>query len=655
MAEDFWTHQPLGEEGAGAPNWAVLAEQVAGLGYWRLDVATRAIAWSDGLFALYGLRVGQLPDLDSAMAAIHPEDSERANRLLETAMRLGEDYTDQVRLMRADGSWRVLMNRSMCKRDSAGAVTTVFGVVMDVTDMELANDALRASEARYRLMAENGNDLIVQIDLGGRITYISPAAQSVTGFAPEELIGRPVGEFVDPEDKAGLDLAVQESFEQPGRRARCVEYRVRHKDGRVLWLEARPTPLLDARSGKAVGITDVVRDITERKALEAELLAKCDEAEAASRAKAEFLANMSHEIRTPLTAIMGFSGLLSGLGDLPGDASAYVRRICTAGEQLLGVVNDVLDFSRLDAGQVELNPQPLDPAAFLAETLDLLGGQAEAKGLRLEGRVAPGTPRWVSLDGGRVRQVLLNLVGNAIKFTPSGSVTVTLARHGGQALKLAVTDTGGGIAPELQGRLFERFSQVDGSISRHHGGAGLGLAICKGLVELMGGSIGVQSAPGRGSTFWFTLAAPRVAEPQPAPEAPLSAPSASIHVLLVDDVPVNRQLVRAMLEPLGHSFEEAASGAEAVKTAMRRPFDLILMDLQMPGMDGLEAARTIRSTAEVNRDTPIIALSANVLAEQIADCHAAGMNDHLAKPIVPAALVAMVAKWSVSRDASLAA
>jgi PAS domain S-box-containing protein len=646
MTGDFWAATQVAGRPFDSPNWALLAEEAAGLGYWRLDVATRAIAWSDGLFRLYGLEVGDLPDLETAMAAIHPEDSERANGLLDRAMKFGEDYTDQVRLKTADGSWRVMMNRTLCRRDANGAVNTVIGVVMDVTEMELANAALRASEARFRLLAENGNDLIVQLDLDGRITYISPSVETVTGYSPEALVGRDVAEIIHADDLPALDHSVEQSLAHPERRASCVEYRIRHVDGRELWLEARPTPLFDPASGEAIGITDVVRDITERKALEAELVAKCEEAQAATRAKAEFLANMSHEIRTPLTAIMGFSGLLERLPDLSGEARSHLRRICTAGDQLLGVVNDVLDFSRLDAGQVELDPQPLDPAAFVVETLDLLSGQAADKSLELTTRIADGIPAWVRLDGGRIRQVLLNLIGNAIKFTASGTVSVSLETCGPEALKFAVTDTGPGIAPELHGRLFERFSQVDGSITRDFGGAGLGLAICKRLVELMDGSIGVESATGEGSRFWFTVPAPLASAPSRGREAPATPLAAPMSILVVDDLAVNRLLVRAMLEPLGHSLEEAASGPEAVKAAMSGPFDLILMDLQMPGMDGLEATRVIRSTAEPNRTAPIVALSANVLAEQIADCHAAGMNDHLAKPIVPADLLAILHKWA---------
>jgi PAS domain S-box-containing protein len=634
-----------------AADWVKAAEEAAGLGHWRLDVATLAIAWSDGLFALYGLQAGDLPALASAMAAIHPDDSAEANRLLERAIQFGEDYTSQVRLKRADGSWRVLTNRTVCKRNEAGAPETVYGVVMDVTDVELA---LRASEARYRALAENGNDIIIQSGLDDLLTYVSPSCTAVTGYTPEELVGSDTTELVDKRDLPDLDLAVSEALEQPSRTPRCVEYRIRHKDGRELWLEGRPTRLIDSASGEVVGTTDVIRDITERKALELALIAKCEEAEASARAKAEFLANMSHEIRTPLTAILGFAGLLQDFSGPADAAQEYVRLIRTAGEQLLGVVNDVLDFSRLDAGQLQLDPRPVDPAALVAETAELLRGQAQAKGLELEVVVAPGTPRGVSLDAGRVRQVLLNLIGNAVKFTPSGTVIVSLAASGKGALKLTVADTGPGVPVELQGRLFERFSQVDGSISRHHGGAGLGLAICKGLVELMGGAIGVGSAAGQGSTFWFTIAAPLARQPELAPEPQLAAPAALGHILLVDDVAVNRLLVRAMLEPLGYTFEEASCGAHAVAAAVQRPFDLILMDLQMPGMGGLEATRAIRSAATINRTTPILALSASVLAREVAECRAAGMNGHLAKPIIPGDLVGAVAQWTRTRREHLA-
>ena len=243
MAGDFWARRPAPSDDPDVSNWARLAEQMAGLGYWRLDVASRAINWSDGLFALYGLKIGELPDLATAMAAIHPDDSARSNGLLKRAMELGEDYTDRVRLRRSDGSWRVVASRAMCRRGPSGAVATVFGIVMDVTDLESAGEALRSSEARYRLLAENGKDLIVQCDLDNHITYISPSAEAVTGFTAAELIGRSVADVIEPEDLAALAAAVEEAFAHPGLLLRCVEYRIRNKDGRpAVARGAGPTP-----------------------------------------------------------------------------------------------------------------------------------------------------------------------------------------------------------------------------------------------------------------------------------------------------------------------------------------------------------------------------------------------------------------------------
>jgi CheY-like chemotaxis protein len=366
-------------------------------------------------------------------------------------------------------------------------------------------------------------------------------------------------------------------------------------------------------------------------------------------AKTEFVANMSHEIRTPLTAIIGFTGLLKDIEGLPIVATKSVDRIATAGRSLLSVVNDVLDFSKIDSGQLSLDPQPFEPGPFILETLDLAGAQATAKGLTLSADIDPALPLAVYADSSRLRQVLLNLIGNAIKFTDKGGVTVSASPLAGDPtrLRLAVSDTGAGIAKDKISRLFQRFSQVDGTISRTHGGTGLGLAICKSLTEMMGGDIGVESTVGAGTTFWFTIQAPEVELEAPkASGAQALQGCESARILIVDDVAANRELVCAMLSVFDHDVTEAASGQEAVEAALRQPFDLILMDLQMPGMDGMAASRAIRATSDVNRLTPIVALSANAMASHIAECAEAGMNDHIAKPIDATTLLTKVAQWT---------
>jgi signal transduction histidine kinase/CheY-like chemotaxis protein len=412
-------------------------------------------------------------------------------------------------------------------------------------------------------------------------------------------------------------------------------------------MESNPSPIRDAE-GRVTGVITVQRDITARRAMEDELRRKHAQAEAATVAKSEFLANMSHEIRTPLTAVTGFAGLLRSMPGMPDKARAYVDHITNGAQALLAIVNDILDFSRLEAGQIELNPQPFDPALFLRQTIELVRNEALRKDLDLSVELEDDMPGLVTADSGRVGQVLLNLLNNAVKFTDEGEIVVSLSynRAAGGSLRFEVADTGVGIPLGQSGRLFQRFTQVDGSTTRQYGGSGLGLAISKGLVEMMGGAIGVDSELGRGSTFWFTVpAAEAFAEAQTYEPEACPVGFGPTRVLVVDDVPVNRELVSAILAPFGLQLTEAANGVEAVEAADREAFDLIVMDLQMPVMDGFAATRAIRAASTLNRTTPILALSANVLPAHVEACREAGMDDHVAKPISAEALLSKIALW----------
>ncbi len=500
-----------------------------------------------------------------------------------------------------------------------------------------AEIAASVSEARYRLLAEHVRDAIVQIDLQGEIVFISPSILAIIGHTDSELTGQLTQTFIHPDDYPQVTAAYGDLAE--GRRApgQAIEYRCRRKDGSWIWLQVNPQVLCDP-DGRPTGFVDVARDITDRKALEAELRTARAQAEAAAEVKSQFLANMSHELRTPLTAVLGFADLIGGQPELSTETRRYLERVRSGGRALLATVNDVLDFSKLEAGQVEICASPTDPAELTAEVLELFQAQAKAKGLRLRLEVSKGSPSRIDFDPDRVRQVLTNLIGNAVKFTEAGEVSVSLSYAEGR-LHATVSDTGHGIAPERTSLLFQRFSQVDGSNTRRHGGTGLGLAICKGLVEAMGGVIGVRSRVGAGSDFFFTLPAPETREAPPTaarddlPAAPQFA--GRYRLLLAEDNMVNRELVKALLAPFPIDIDMAGTGVEAVEAARLCAYDLVMMDLHMPDMGGLEAATAIRSERGVNAATPILAFSADVLAPE-ADV----FDGLISKPITPRDLFA---------------
>jgi signal transduction histidine kinase/ActR/RegA family two-component response regulator len=457
--------------------------------------------------------------------------------------------------------------------------------------------------------------------------------------------------FCHPDDRERM---IAEREANVGQGAPPLELRIVRPDGEVRHVIRRDTVELDAE-GRPVARFGTLQDVTETKLAEAELEDARRKAEAAAAAKSAFLANMSHELRTPLTSITGFARLIEEQTQLPEDARRYTRRIRDASEALLAIINDVLDFSKLESGRIDLERHPLAVGRLVEEVAGLVSVQASAKALALEFETDAEVPAQVMGDVARLRQVLLNFLSNAVKFTDAGSVRIRSSYDAErQRLRVAVTDTGRGIEPDAVERIFERFTQADVSINRTHGGTGLGLAISKGLIELMGGELGVETQPGEGSTFWFEVPAAPSSVSVEAPQEELTALDGGLHILVVDDTAVNRELVRLMLEPLGVKVQEASGGAEAVQSAMNTRFDLILMDVRMPGVDGLEAAQVIRGASPVNGSTPILALTADVQPENAAACRSAGMNEVLAKPIVPQQLLTAIARHTAAPEEELA-
>ena len=629
-----------------------MAEQIASVGHFRLDAAAGKVSWSDEVFRIHGLEPGSIdPSLHCAIGSYAPGDAEVVAGLVTRALATGEGYDARLRVIRPDGEERVTRARACCERDETGRVTALFGVFQDITDSVRAHDAVAASETRYRLLADRTTDIIGVYDLEGRFTYLSPAMESVLGHAPDQMLGRTTWEFIDPRDHETIRQAYRSHFALgPAAAAPRIPYRAIHKDGSLVWLEAHPTVVWDDQ-GKPVEIQDAIRDISQRVALEADLIAARDVAEAAAQAKTEFLANMSHELRTPLTSVIGFSGLLRARDNLPVAERTYADRIATASEALLSVINDILDYSKLEAEAVDLEPQPFDPRAMAQGAAAIIEDLCQTKGLTLVVEASDDLAPALMGDEGRLRQVTLNFLSNAVKFTGSGTVTLRVSDAAGR-LRVAVTDSGIGISPDKIDTLFDRFTQADASTTRVYGGTGLGLAISRRLIEMMGGVIGAESRPGEGSTFWFEVPLGLAGAAAAVPVPVMSSLPSGVRILMADDAPANRELVTAIMASFDVDMDTVQDGAEAVEAASSGVYDLILMDVHMPVMDGLEATRAIRAMGGTVARTPIVALTANVQPEHVERCRDAGMDAHVGKPIQVAELFQTIAAV-LTRDAHL--
>ncbi|HET6971440.1 MAG TPA: ATP-binding protein, partial [Phenylobacterium sp.] len=430
-----------------------------------------------------------------------------------------------------------------------------------------------------------------------------------------------------------------------GAAARPIQ--VRLPDGRWLQHEAFATA-----EGGAV---TVLVDVTEEHQRTSALAEARDAAEAANRAKSRFLANMSHEIRTPLNGVLGVADLLAST-ELSGRQRELVDVIQTSGGLLNALLTDLLDLARVEAGAAELRPEPTDMGALAAEVARLFSARAEQKGLSLRVELGPDAGGWAACDAIRLRQVLGNLVSNAVKFTEAGEIVLAVAR-GGDRLSFEVRDTGVGFDEAAKARLFGRFQVGDDSATRRHGGAGLGLAICQEYVRLMGGELDCVSQPGRGSTFAFSLELPQLAEPQAvaAIASPVSeGPPGAFRVLVVDDNAVNRQVLGLILDSAGIQHAEVEDGRAAVEAVMADGFDAVLMDLQMPVMDGFEATRRIRSWEKDagRRRMPIFVVSANCLQEHVEAGIAAGADGHFSKPVSVAQLIGALEPHAAAKIAA---
>ena len=627
-----------------------MIEEMSGVGWWRVDKAGEVVSWSSRVFDIHGIKPGgEARTVAQGVAYYADEDRDVLNGAIKHALETGEGYDLRLRLLRADGKRRIVVTRSAAEYGANGEVDGLFGVFRDVTDYEAILERLRRNEGRYRLLAENVSDVITRVRIDGSSKYISPSIQQLLGWTAEEMTGRAL-EYVHPDDREKAVKALMSALNTGD--MTLLENRAIHKDGSIIWCECTAKALHNDK-GQPVEVIVVIRDITRRKMLEIELMQAKERAEHAAQAKSEFLANMSHELRTPLTSVIGYSGLLKSAQGLTDAQRLYADRIASSSEALLQVINDILDYSKLEADAVEIEQIPFDLAQMLADTTGIVQSQCDEKGLELRLELDRGMPEILSGDAARLRQVTLNFLSNAVKFTGEGEVVLKASGaetlEGGYRLRISVRDTGIGISEEKADLIFGRFSQADASTTRVYGGTGLGLAISRRLIELMDGAIGYESAPGEGSTFWFEVPLDFDID-VPVSVAVDTTPAIETQgrILLVDDAPANRELVTIILTSLGLEVETASNGVEAVTAVRRGGFDLVLMDVHMPQMDGLEATREIRrAEGGAERKLPIIALTANVQDEQIERCLSAGMDGHLAKPIQVGELAEAMRRWLV--------
>ncbi|MEI7843689.1 MAG: response regulator [Gallionellaceae bacterium] len=632
-----------------------------------VSVKNRIITWANPSFEkMMGYEKGELIGKPTRTCYLSDEDYNELGSVAYPVLNRGEIYRTQIKHLKKDGQviW-VDMNGSLLNNEQG---ESLWGF-LDITEAKLTELVLEKANEKNLALLRNASDGIHILDSDANLIECSDSFCSTLGYSREELIGKSVSVWeanFDPVELATL-------FNQQLKNNVRTEFETRHrrKDGTVFDVEVSSFPLvLESRPV----LFNSSRNISERKKSEAELLQYREHletlvqertaalsvakelAEAASRAKSTFLANMSHELRTPMNGIMGMAQLALLRATDPKQTD-QLNKVQQSSQHLLSIINDILDISKIEAERLTIEKAPLKLHSVFENMFNLLGIKAQGKGLKLIINISPElATQTYQGDLLRLGQVLLNLVNNAIKFTAQGSISVSVkqasASPGGALLRFEIRDTGIGIAPEDQLRLFNAFEQVDSSTSRKFGGTGLGLAISKRLVHLMGGEIGVESKLGEGSTFWFTALLEKIAnvdEPAQALSAEVVAQQlkklhSNMHILLVEDDAINQEVAKLQLEDVGLKVDLAEDGEQAVEMAQRNTYDLILMDVQMPKMNGLDATRAIRALP--GRSTvPILAMTANAFDEDRQQCLDAGMNDHIGKPFMPVVLYSTLLKW----------
>ncbi|WP_167305913.1 ATP-binding protein [Nocardioides euryhalodurans] len=652
------------------------AQAIAQIGSWEWDVVTDTVTWSDELYRIYRLTPEQFASTyEGFLDYIHPEDRHAVQTAVDSIFDGADEFEWHARIVRTDGAVRWLRGLGRAERDASGKAVRMAGTDQDITEKVVADHELAEATRRTALLrqvavvANQSMSLVETLLRTAEAVSSTPGWDALVAYLPEHddsalvpLVLVPGEPPLGIEPDPGLAAVCYRRGEITVRQVRghedthsLVAIPVRHAEGvacvvEVLADEAPPDmhsqDLLDQ-------ISTMLGRVAERERAAAELAEARDQAMEASRMKSRFLATMSHEIRTPMNGVIGLTDLLLRT-DLDEDQRSLTDALHGAGLTLRAIINDILDLSKIEAGKLELEHVDFSVRATLDQTVRLLAGPAADKGLALVVEVAPEVPDYLRGDSTRLGQVIANLGSNAVKFTDSGEVRIEvgLASHHADAIELevAVSDTGPGIAPDAQQRLFDAFTQADPSTTRRHGGTGLGLTIARQLVGALGGRLTLESQLGRGSTFRFTAdldpAIGTVHDPQRPTEGRRPADAPRARVLVVEDNQVNQMVAVGMLENGGFDAAVAGDGVEAVAAlAGDHGFAAVLMDCRMPRMDGFAATRAIRTQERPGHRIPIIAMTASALEGERERCLDAGMDDFLTKPVDLARLERVLHQW----------
>lgn len=632
----------------------VVAGSKGGIYDW--NIVDDTLYWSDRMKAIMGASSYHFSGKsESFWHRVHPDDQKMVDDSLQSHLLHCWPFDIECRV-RTDAGYYVWINATgQAVWDEQGNPTRMAGSVVDITDRKRAQMEIQEREKLIENILDALPLNVFVKDAHGCLRFYNKHIEETTGILREQAIGRTDFEIYPPQIAQKYMIDDLRMRKEGGT---VISEELVQKDGKDSWLLSGKKLLTYHPAGgqEERWILGFSIDITDRKSSEIALLAAKEAAEMAVRAKSDFLSTMSHEIRTPLNSVIGTASLLMD-SDLDEEQQLYVKLVRQSGEHLLGLINDILDFSKLEAGKMLVEREPFRIQEQLELVSTIVSSQARTKGLALKVHLSADTPDVVYGDAHKLRQILLNLASNAIKFTSHGEVSLNVmvfkpSAQEKQMLCFSVSDTGIGIPADKIGLLFSEFSQVDVSTTRKFGGTGLGLAICKKLVEIMGGEVGVSSEHGIGSRFWFSLpleVADAALLDNEIKTVNLLKEQTPLSILVAEDNLSNQLLIRAILSKLGHKVVIAKNGLEVVEMVQQARYDLILMDMQMPEMDGLEATKIIRALGGFYKELPIIALTANALEGDKGRVLAVGMNDYLSKPIDMLKLKSALQRWSMGR------